>query len=760
MREVSPYLLQRSTPVSVEAIAEFPNPPSEERPESNLLDYWRMIRRNVRMIGTIVMVTMLLAGLLVFLERPVYTATTTLLIERNNPQVLEIPQILPESAQDELDAGYYATQYALLKGRTLATTVIKEEGLERYAFIAPDSHRSNGLTARVYGSAKSWLVRLLEQNDDQGHQEIDGIKSTSIDNYLKGLDIAPIRGTRLVQVHFTSPDRVLSARIANAHAAAYIRQRLELRTNTNEQAERFLEAKLVELKSRIERSEAALNTYRRENGVISLNSREDNVMHEFDELSKDLTAAEADRISLEAQEKLVQSQRYESIPAVLNSQLIQRLKQQVALVEARYANLTEEFKPGLPAVDQIRAELDDTNARLHHEIRNVVDGIQSAYQAAVINENELRARVEQERALVLRQKDIGVQYGILAREVNTNQQLYNAVLQRMKETQVAAEVSASNIFMIDKAEVPQSYSRPKRSQEVLIAAMFGLVVGIGVAFFRESLDNTLKSPQEVERVLRLPNLATLPDLSRAGNVDRKTSNDTLHEQLPSLANVNSDNSLAAWYAESYRTLRNSIMLSRAGAPPRVLLVTSALNAEGKTVVSVNTAACFARTGMKVLLIDADLRRPHCHQMLEVDNRLGLSEVLAGHVQLEQTLMATSVKGLSLLPAGAHPPDPAELVGSSKMRQILAHLSEAYDFVVVDAAPAMLVSDAISLSAMVDGTLMVVDSRATPRQAAVQACARLKYVGARIIGVVLNRVDVHDSDSFYSNYFGHYENSYY
>jgi succinoglycan biosynthesis transport protein ExoP len=391
----------------------------------------------------------------------------------------------------------------------------------------------------------------------------------------------------------------------------------------------------------------------------------------------------------------------------------------------------------------------------------VVEGVQSAYQAAVNNEDDLRAAVERQKALVLQQKDIGVQYGILSREANTYRQLYNTVLQRMKETEVAADLSASNIFVVDKAAPPRRHSHPKRLADLLISAILGLVAGIGIAFFRESLDNTLKSPQEVERFLRLPNLAILPDLTGTGEREPVKLNAESRARLLSRANGNANTTLVAWCAESYRTLRNSVLLSQAGGPPRVVLITSALDSEGKTGIAVNTAMCFARTAIKVLLIDADLRRSRCHEMLEVNNDLGLSEVLTGQAQVENTIITTSFSGLSFLPAGTLPPDPAELVGSKKMQEILEQLREAYDFIVIDSAPTMLVSDAIPLSAMVDGTLMVVNSQETPRQAVIEACSRLKYVGAKILGVVLNRVDINGFDFLYGNYyFGRYENSYY
>ncbi len=759
MKERFQYLREGTTPSVVDAALEHVGPRGEARSEAGLFDYWRIVSKHALLIGAVCLSIVLLTGVIVFVEAPVYTATATVLIERNAPQVLDIQQIMPESFQDETETGYYKTQYELLKGRTLATAVIKDLALEQSALLRPGNQRF-GLISDVVGFVEKPFARFVGASGRQHREDIGADESGLIDNYLKRLEVSPIRGTRLVAIGFSSPDRKLAARIANAHAVAYIRQGLELRSNTNEEAERFLEAKLTELKKRVERSEGALNAYRRDHGVISLSEKEDVVVEKFDELYKDLTAVEAHRISLEAEEKLIEKRQYDSLPAVLGSELIEHLKENAAKIESEYAEAAEEEKPGFPQLDQLRAKLDEVNTRLRREIENVVDGIQSAFQATVTNENKLNAAIEQQKALVLQQNDIGVQYGILAREVDTNRELYSSVLQRMKQTEVAADLRASNIFMVDKAQPPGRPSRPKRLEDLLISAMLGLAVGIGVAFLKESLDDTLKSTQDVERYLHLPKLASLPDLAGTRTLELAQLNSKLPQRL--LAKLKGDSSkfLVAWCAESYRTLRNSLMFSRAGGPPRVVLITSALNSEGKTVIAVNTAACFARTGIKVLLIDADLRRPRCHKMLEIDNEVGLSEVLAGHVQPEKAIVMTQVSGLSVLLAGAIPPDPAELLASIKMLETLAQLRSTYDFIIIDSAPAMLVSEVIPLSTMVDGALMVVSSTKTSRDVVMEACSRLHSVGAKIFGVVLNRVNVCNPEFLYANrYFWHYEHTY-
>jgi polysaccharide biosynthesis transport protein len=292
---------------------------------------------------------------------------------------------------------------------------------------------------------------------------------------------------------------------------------------------------------------------------------------------------------------------------------------------------------------------------------------------------------------------------------------------------------------------------------LLISAMLGLVVGIAVAFLRESIDDTFKSTQEVERFLQLPHLTNLPNLPDKGKL-RLAIGDRLTHGFRARRETR-NKLLAAWCAESYRALRNYLRLSGTAKPPGVVLVTSALNSEGKTVVAVNTATSFAQAGVRVLLIDSDLRRPRCHEMLKTRNECGLSQVLAGDITLEKAIVVTPIPGLSILPAGAIPRDSAKLLGSIRMLEVLTQLRDMFDFIVIDSAPTMLVSDVIPLSTIVDATVLVVDSRKTRRRVVMEACSRLRAVGATLAGVILNRVSAGSPDFLYASYyFWHYGNS--
>jgi capsular exopolysaccharide synthesis family protein len=353
-----------------------------------------------------------------------------------------------------------------------------------------------------------------------------------------------------------------------------------------------------------------------------------------------------------------------------------------------------------------------------------------------------------------------VQYAILAREVDTNRQLYDSVLQRMKEMGVAAELRASNVSIIDKAELPHTPSRPKKLQSLLLSALVALIGGVSLAFLLESLDNTLKTPEEVEHYLRLPNLGILPDfVSSEWQRYAPQKLLALPPRLPrSLASGKEPELVVSHHSfsvvkEAFRTLRTAILLSRAGASPKTILFTSGIHGEGKTVTVLNSAMAFAEMGVPVLVIDADLRRPNCHRLLWMENGLGLTEVLTGQTNPMEVIRPTGINHLFLLSAGSLPPNPAELVGSKKMQETVASLREQYDYILIDSPPVIQVSDALLLSTIVDGVVLVVSSQETPKYVVREARSRLSYARAKILGVTLNRVNLRRGD--YAYYYGSY-----
>jgi succinoglycan biosynthesis transport protein ExoP len=758
MSELAPYGLRLPSPASQDSAGVLVESSAEGHERSSLPLYWSIIRKRQALIATVFLGTLLATALALSLMNSVYTAETTLLLERHTPQVLEFREVLAEPQGPEQD--FYKTQYEILKSRTLAARVVREQNLETSPVFADAGHRTAAV-ARLWAHAKRWATQqawirpLFPPPSRPGGEGPLAVKPELIDIYLNMLRIIPTQRTKLVKIVFETPDPKLSALLANAHAQAYIRRGIELRTQTNEEAQRFLEGKLVELKARVEASEAALNRYRRNRGIISLEEKENIVVERLADLNKRLTEGEADRIALEGQVRLIRGGTYDAIPAVINNPLIQTLSAESARLEGQYAHLSTQFKPGYPRLDQLKAQVDDTQRRLWEEVRRVVRGLESAYQAAITKEKQLRDAMEKQKTAALRLKDASVDYAILAREVDTNRQLYESVLQRMKEMGVAAELRASNVFVIDAAEAPRTASKPKIAQSLLLAMVLGSIGGLVFAFLMEYLDHTFKTPEEVERYLRLPNLSVVPDfLGLDWRRYAPQASPYATRQLPSPGTAGEELGLVlsrhplSLVTEAYRTLRTAILLSRAGEPPRTILFTSAMHGEGKTAAVINTAIVFAQMGVRILVIDADLRRSRCHEILGMNRGFGLTEMLTGLEGLHELIRVTHIPDLFFLSSGAMPPNPPDLVGSKKMQDTLATLREQYDYILIDSPPVVPVSDAVLLSALVEGVVLVVNSQETPKPGVREAYARLRYARANIIGTILNRADIRNGNSAY------------
>lgn len=789
MKEPNSPAIQRSYPVEEGAIT-LSEPDFEEDDGLNLRDYWRIIVKHQWLIAGVGGGSILATLLFMLTMTPLYTAETTILIERQSPNVLNIQQALSESlGPDEYD--YYKTQYEILQSRALAARVIREQGLEKGLFAEGEQ----GLVSKLWATLKALFPTDSFDSSHQGANLL-GVRSEFINQYVGDmLDIEPVRGTRLVKIAVTTPDPVLSARIANAHPAAYIRKGIQIRVQANEEAQRFLEEKLVELKDRVEKSEAALNQYRRAKGVISLADGENIVVERLADLNDLLTKAEAERITLEAQMHTIRQKDYQSLPEVIENPLIQTLKGQQTRLEGEYALLRQKFKPGYSEVAELKAQLDDTKVRIQQEIERIVAGIESAYLTATKNEEELRTKMEEQKAATLHLNDVSVGYAILEREADTNRELYDSVLERMKEMGVAAELRTSNVSVIDEAESPLKPSSPRILLGLLLSACVGLMAGIGAAFFAEYLDNTLRTPEKVEQYLGIPNLGIIPNFLRAngdrgyvgayasplqlakqadpearlfknGKIEGKFSRGLAKSKEETTAPEHADEKKElilshhplSVISESYRSLRVAILLSKAEGTPRTLLFTSSTNAEGKTTTAANMAIVFAQMGVKVLIIDGDLRRPRCHKILNsVKKGPGLTEVLTGQKDLQEVIQHTPVDNLSFLSSGAIPPNPAELVSSQKMQEAFMELHRNYDYIFLDTPPIMPVSDALLFATLVDGVILVVDGQETPQHLVKEACTRLHYARAKILGAVLNKIDMDRGD--YGYYYGRYYSYY-
>lgn len=777
-------------------------PPSADE-EPRFIEYWRLIRNRWRWIAASALAATSCALAYVLIATPLYTAESKIMIERRAQNALNIKELLADGMSGD-ESNYYRTQEQILRSRTLAVDVIRQLELDSNPIFTEESSESMGLLS-------GWIESL--QAAFEGRQPAQagpsGIDPEVIREYQEDLSVSPVTRTKLAVVRFTTPDPELSAEIANAHVSAYISRGLRLRSEANDEARVFLHQKLTEIKEKLQASEAALNAYRRDKGIISLDDKENIVVDRLADLNDLLTEAEAERINLEADVKLIKSRAYDSLPAVAANTLIQALKSQLAEKEGEYVELAAQFKLAYPPVKQAKAEVDALRTRLDAEVKQVVGSIESEYLSAVDHERTLRQTMEEQKEAALSMKDAAVDYAILEREAETNEQLYDDILQRMKEIGVVAAVQASNVSVIDRAAVPERPSSPRKLQTLLLALLLGSGLGVGLVLGRDILDQSVKSPDEVERHLRLPSLGVVPDFEALpsgtavygyGHSSRRKqqalpavrSEQADFEEVslgvaiqsaakapdPSAIEVGAggqmnlvgavpaaDGSLViaqgndSVVAEAYRTLRTAILFSSPEQAPQTMMFTSALESEGKTTSSLNTAIVFARLGSRVLVIDADMRRASCHRRFGVSNDCGLSEVLTGQKPAADVIKKTAVEGVYMLSAGSLAPNPTELLGSRAMRDLLAACAEEFDYVIVDSPPVMAVNDAVVVAHMVDGVVMVVRAHHTPKKILQRAESRLLHARAHMLGVLLNKVDAR-TDHYATYYGGKYYSSYY
>lgn len=782
---------------------DIPVDPYANEEEPRFVEYWRLVRTGWRWVVGGAFAASFVALVYVLLATPLYTAESKIMIERRAQNALNIEELLADGMSGD-ESNYYRTQEQILKSRTLAIDVINEMGLERNpVFVEPEGD---------VGLISGWIAsaRALFRGPPTKRTDPSGLDSAVIRQYQADLSVSPVTRTKLAVVRFTTPDPDLSAEIANAHVSAYISQGLRLRSEANDEARVFLHEKLTEIKEKLQVSETALNAYRRDKGIISLDDKENIIVDRLADLNDLLTEAEAERINLEADVKLIKSRAYNSLPPVTSNTLIQALKSQLAEKESAYVELAAQFKVAYPPVQQAKAEVEALRERLDTEVRMVVGAIESEYLAAVDHENKLRETMEEQKTRALSMKDAAVEYAFLEREAETNEQLYDDILQRMKEIGVVAAVQASNVSVIDKATPPERPSSPRKLRALMIAMLIGAGLGVGFVLGRDLLDQSVKNSDEVERHLHLPSLGIVPDFEALpsgtavygyghGSRSKRTElpidqSERIEYEEVSAAEIlkahkqgeqedptaievgggqmklvgavpKSDSSLVlsqgndSVVTEAYRTLRTAILFSTPEQAPQTMMFTSALESEGKTTTSLNTAIVFARLGSRVLIIDADMRRASCHRRFGVGNDYGLSEVLTGQKAPQDAIKKISVEGVYMLTAGSLPPNPTELLGSKAMQDLLEDCAQSFDYVIVDSPPVMAVNDAVVIAHMVDGVVMVVRAHHTPRKILQRAESRLLQARAHILGVLLNKVDAR-TDHYATYYGGKYYSSYY
>jgi uncharacterized protein involved in exopolysaccharide biosynthesis/Mrp family chromosome partitioning ATPase len=747
--------------------------PQTDAAEAQLGTIVRAVGARWRLVAAFVLGGVALMGLVTLLMDRRWSATALIHVENEMPRVTKIDQVVSGPGYLE-SVEYFQDQVNLLKSRTLSAEVIRELGLEKNERFWP---RPPGIVGRIVGGAIGLLSRLGSSRDpappaaEPTPAGGPPVASAAVDRYLSNLDVKAIPNSRLIQVKASARDAGLAQAIANAHANEYIRRTLQAKFELTGAARKYLEQELARVRREADASEKALNDFRREARLVATEEQQGNaVVDRLSDLSRRLTRAQAERIALEAQHQLIQTRDYEALPGVLQNALIQTLKADLARLESREAELGRLFLSGHPELQQVQAQVRQQRSRLQKEVERVVGGVESQYAAAQATEQALRQEFDRQQDDVLDLRERSSQYVKLDQAVQANRQLYSALLQRMGETDVVRGVQLSNITVLDPAERPREPAEPRTILNLLFGVVLGLVFGIGTAALLEHVDTSLKTPADVHRILALPTLGVIPDFRRIGTTERLVAAGAANRQLPATRGQ-------ALAAEVFRTLRTSLLFFDPAQPPRTMLVTSARAGEGKTATAVNLALSLAQLGAKVVLVDADLRKPRCHHALGVPGGPGLAEVLLGELDTLEAVRPASVRAdarnghaqpkapngpngslrqgatLAFMPSGRLIADAAELLASARMRIVLAALAGTYDIVLVDSPPVFPVADTSLLGRLVDGVVLVVHGSRTPRHVTQEAIGRLRFMQAKVIGVVLNGVDPGASE--YSYRYSHY-----
>ncbi|MBW1918308.1 MAG: polysaccharide biosynthesis tyrosine autokinase, partial [Deltaproteobacteria bacterium] len=654
-----------------------------------------------------------------FTATPIYKATTQLLIEREPPRILEGREVIPGTSGGQ---EFYQTQYKLLESRALAQKVVDKLHLDKHP-------------------AYREIFASLPPDADPAQRR--QAKERLISAVLNSLEITPIRNSNLVEVSFYDPDPKFAARVVNTLAQAYIEQSLEMRFSAAQETAHWLQKKIAEARKKLEASETRLNHYKREHNIVAPEDKESITAQKLEKLNQALVEAQTRRLEVETRYNQVSQGK--PISEVLDNPVIQALKAQEAAIIAEQSQLARKYGEKHPRMIRLANELAAIRGKMRAEMHTIIQAIKNQYQMAKAQEENLKAALEAQKAQTQDLSDRSIQFRVLLRDVETNRALYENLLKTLKETTATQNVPATNIRIVYPATVPSAPVKPRKVRNTLLAVVMGLVLGAGLALTLERLDNTFKTPQEVEAWLEIPNLALIPHLEAA---DQGNSH-----QAPALIIQHQPRHLVS---EAYRGLRTNILFSSPGQSPHTILVTSSMPLEGKSVTAVNLAAAMAKAEPAVLLVDSDLRRPTLQQYLEVEKEPGLSNFLVGEID-DIPVVETQVPHLFVVPSGPTPPNPSELLGSERMGEFLRRAGERFGRIILDSPPLTSVTDAAILATLAEGTLFVVKAETVPRRTAQAAREQLHSVQAHILGAILNDVPVQRDGYYYQYYYQRYYN---
>jgi capsular exopolysaccharide synthesis family protein len=697
----------------------------------SLADIWMVVRRRKLIISSCMTLMLLLAVAYCVLAPRRYEATARLSIDHDSANTLGINSSDPLNLFGD-PMVMQETQVRIMQSDTVAWDVIRRLRLDKNPEFAKQKTGSQ----------------------NQSPDEISPIGRVALLRaFHSRLQVSTVPKTWMIEMRFRSKDPKLAADIVNATTNAYLERNFRTRYNATMQASDWLSKQLDDLKQRVQSSQQQFVEFQKKNGIIGTDETHNIILSQLDELNKGLAASQAERIVREARYREALSADPKVIAEIAPSANLQVLRAQEADLKDQFAQASAKYGYEYPRVKQLQAQLSQVDASLRVEIKNVSQRLKSEYDAASRAEEMASGEVEKSKQQAYRMNEAGIEYLILKQDLEASRDLYQDLMKKLEEAGIVAGLKSTNVNVVDAAEIPGIPAEPVVVLDMLIALILGSAGGLGLAFLLENLDTSISSPEHVELFARMALLCVVPHLMLGGRNGTRPLKECERNKPLSLVRPQSP------FAESFRALRTTLLLSSAGSPPKVLVITSAVPEEGKTTTAINVAVALARNQRRVLLVDADMHRRGLQERLGFENCAGLSGCLTGMKDDGQSAVVSlpELPSLHIVPAGARAPFPAELLGSDEMRQLLEGWRVDYDHIVIDTPPVLGLTDAIILATMADAVLLVARCGRTGRQTLCRAREALARVGAPTPRVILN--DLNMSSPEYCRYYGYSSDQY-